>query len=182
MSMPMEDLSKAKREIASGTESNETNMAKISETAYFYLSQQINDLRDRTDSKSELLRAELKQEINSVKTELNQKIDSVRNELKQEINSVKTELNQKIDSVRNELKQEIDSVKNELEQKIVSVRNELKQEILTLNNKFEQLHSEVNQIRESAHQTNVMIIVTLIAVILSPLIIPSIQRWIGLLK
>ena len=160
MSMPMEDLSKAKREIASGTESNETNMAKISETAYFYLSQQINDLRDRTDSKSELLRAELKQEINSVKTELNQKIDSVRNELKQEINSLKTELNQKIDSVR----------------------NELKQEILTLNNKFEQLHSEVNQIRESAHQTNVMIIVTLIAVILSPLIIPSIQRWIGLLK
>ncbi|HHW04171.1 MAG TPA: apolipoprotein A1/A4/E family protein [Thermoanaerobacterales bacterium] len=158
--MPMEDLSKAKREIASGTESNETNMAKISETAYFYLSQQINDLRDRTDSKSELLRAELKQEINSVKTELNQKIDSVRNELKQEINSLKTELNQKIDSVR----------------------NELKQEILTLNNKFEQLHSEVNQIRESAHQTNVMIIVTLIAVILSPLIIPSIQRWIGLLK
>lgn len=160
MSMPMEDLSKAKREIASGTESNETNMAKISETAYFYLSQQINDLRDRTDSKSELLRAELKQEINSVKTELNQKIDSVRNELKQEI----------------------DSVKNELDQKIDSIRNELKQEILTLNNKFEQLHSEVNQIRESAHQTNVMIIVTLIAVILSPLIIPSIQRWIGLLK
>jgi dsDNA-specific endonuclease/ATPase MutS2 len=159
-SMPMEDLSKAKKEIASGTESNETNMAKISETAYFYLSQQINDLRDRTDSKSELLRAELKQEINSVKTELNQKIDSVKNELKQEI----------------------DSVKNELDQKIDSVRNELKQEIITLNNKFEQLHLEVNQIRESAHQTNVMIIVTLIAVILSPLIIPSIQRWIGLLK
>jgi dsDNA-specific endonuclease/ATPase MutS2 len=158
--MPMEDLSKAKKEIASGTESNETNMAKISETAYFYLSQQINDLRDRTDSKSELLRAELKQEINSVKTELNQKIDSVKNELKQEI----------------------DSVKNELDQKIDSVRNELKQEIITLNNKFEQLHLEVNQIRESAHQTNVMIIVTLIAVILSPLIIPSIQRWIGLLK
>ncbi|MCR4432152.1 MAG: apolipoprotein A1/A4/E family protein [Tepidanaerobacteraceae bacterium] len=169
--MPMEDLSKAKREIASGTESNETNMAKISETAYFYLSQQINDLRDRTDSKSELLRAELKQEINSVKTELNQKMDSVRNELKQEI-----------DSVRNELKQEIDSVKSELDKKIESVRYELKQEILTLNNKFEQLYSEVNQIRESAHQTNVMIIVTLIAVILSPLIIPSIQRWIGLLK
>lgn len=74
-------MSMAEKEIAAGNDeqrSNETHEPKIFESGYFYLSQQINDLRDRMDAKFD--RVDAKFEANRKETDA--KFDMVHKEIK----------------------------------------------------------------------------------------------------
>ncbi|WP_213974966.1 hypothetical protein [Tepidanaerobacter acetatoxydans] len=74
-------MSMAEKEIAAGNDeqrSNETHEPKIFESGYFYLSQQINDLRDRMDAKFD--RVDAKFEANRKETDA--KFEAVYKEIK----------------------------------------------------------------------------------------------------
>lgn len=117
MSMPLEDMEKAKKEAASGVDEQPQ---KIPEMGYFLLAQQINSLSQQISS----FRTELKQDINSLRSETKQDIS----EIKQDINSLRNQVKQDI----SEIKQELNSLRNEVKQEIYGLRSEMKTDINTI--------------------------------------------------
>lgn len=78
----------SEKEIAAGNDEqrpNETHEPKIYESGYFYLSQQINDLRDRTDAKFDRVDIKfesMKKEIDARFDRVDAKFDAVHKEIK----------------------------------------------------------------------------------------------------
>lgn len=99
MSMPMEELEKAKKEAASGAEEQ---FAKMPEMGYFLLSQQLSSINQQI--------ASLQNQVQKTDESLRQEIIAVR----QEVYSVRSELKQEMNSMHSELKQEIAALSQEV--------------------------------------------------------------------
>ncbi|WP_422446738.1 hypothetical protein [Thermoanaerobacterium sp. DL9XJH110] len=121
MSMPLEDMEKAKKEVASSDE------PKIPEIGYFYLAQQVNTLmqmlnetRNNIDIRFDNQRQEFKGEIKSLREE----IDGLREETKNSIISLKEETKNNMSALREEIKNEIKELREEIKNDIKELRSE----------------------------------------------------------
>lgn len=100
--MPLEDVDKAKREVASGKDEDNQTEPKVYESGYFLLSQQINSLRDSMDSKFESMRKENDMKLSELRKEMDVKFDEV------------DERFNKIDAKFDEVYKEIKDVRKEI--------------------------------------------------------------------
>ncbi len=93
--MPMEDLERAKKEVAVSSEENKEEL-KVSEFGYYFILKEIkDDIRERFGT--------LNTKMDKLASELNTRIDK----LDEKIDIVKDSLDQKIDAVRESLDQKI---------------------------------------------------------------------------
>jgi tetrahydromethanopterin S-methyltransferase subunit G len=109
----MEDLERAKKEVAVSSEENKEEL-KVSEFGYYFILKEIkDDIRERfgtLNTKMDKLASELNTRIDK----LDEKIDTVEKTLNTRIDK----LDEKIDIVKDSLDQKIDAVRESLDQKI----------------------------------------------------------------
>lgn len=114
--MPLEDVDKAKREVASGKDEDNQTEPKVYESGYFLLSQQINSLRDSMDSKFESMRKENDMKLSELRKEMDVKFDKVD----ERFNKIDVKFDKvdqrfvKIDAKFDEVYKEIEDVRKEI--------------------------------------------------------------------
>ena len=78
---------------------------------------EIEIMKDDTDTKINGLKNEMNEKINGLKNEMNEKINGLKNEingLKNEINGLKNDMNEKINGLKNDMNEKINGLKNDM--------------------------------------------------------------------
>jgi uncharacterized protein YdcH (DUF465 family) len=131
MSMPLEDMEKTRKEMATTNDDKPRDEPRVYESGYFLLSQQITSLRDSMDSKFETARKETEFKFSEVRKEIKElsvktdarfaKVDDKLDEIRKEIK----ELADRTDARFNELIHRHDEKFGKIDTKLDEVRKEI---------------------------------------------------------
>lgn len=144
-------MSVAEKEIAGGNgeqRQNETHEPKIYESGYFYLSQQINDVRDRMDAKFDRVDAKfeaVRKEIKDLSDKTDARFDTVHKEIK-------------------DLSDKTDSGFDRVDIRLESIRKETDARFDRVDEKFNDIHKEISGLQKWAFGLIVTVVLGFIAI------------------
>lgn len=132
---------------------------KIYASGYFYLSQQINDLRDRMDAKFDRVDTKFEVVHGEIK-DLSDKTNTRFESLKKEIDSRFDKVDTKFEVVHGEIK----ALSDKTDAKFESMRKEMDSRFDKVDEKFDDIHKEIIGIQKWAFGLIVTVIIGFIAV------------------
>jgi len=157
MSMPLEDMEKTRKEMATTNDDKPRDEPRVYESGYFLLSQQITSLRDSMDSKFEAARKETEFKFSEVRKEIkelsdktdarfakvDQKFDEVRKEIKEL--SDKTDARfAKVDDKFDEIRKEIKELADRTDARFNELIHRYDEKFGKIDTKFDEVRREIN--------------------------------------
>ena len=147
LSMPLEDMEKTKREIASSDDNNLN--PKVTDIGYLYLSQQINNLmqmqnefRNNMEIRFDNLRQELKSEIKALSDKTDARFEAQAKSFNQRFETQAKIVNEKFESLEKSIDEKFDKVDMKFD-KIDAKFDKIDERFEKIDEKFDEMHRKL---------------------------------------
>jgi len=172
MSIPLEDMEKTRKEIATTNDDQPRDEPRVYESGYFLLSQQITSLRDSMDSKFEAARKETDFKFSEVKREIKElsdktdvrfaKADEKFAEVRKEIK----ELSDKTDARFAKADEKFDEIRKEIKNLADRTDARFNELIRRYDEKFDKIDVKFDEVRKEINGLQRWMIASIVTMIL----------------
>ncbi len=172
MSIPLEDMEKTRKEIATTNDDQPRDEPRVYESGYFLLSQQITSLRDSMDSKFEAARKESDFKFSEVKREIKElsdktdvrfaKVDEKFAEVRKEIK----ELSDKTDARFAKADEKFDEIRKEIKNLADRTDARFNELIRRYDEKFDKIDVKFDEVRKEINGLQRWMIASIVTMIL----------------